>query len=88
MERGPQLSDTSPDAERRLVEGIRKMSPAERLQRVHALTNAARMVAMMDIRRRHPQATGREQALRLASRWLEPDLILRAFGWNVRQEGF
>ena len=30
----------------------------------------------------------REQALRVASRWIEPDLMARAFGWDVREVGY
>lgn len=87
-EGGLQPSDTSPEVERRLIEGFRKMSPEDRLQRVHAMTSAVRQVALMNICRLHPKATDREQALRLASRWLDPDLMLRAFGWDVRQKGY
>jgi hypothetical protein len=38
-------------------------------------------------RRRHPNADAREQALRVASRWIEPDLMVRAFGWDVARSG-
>ncbi len=42
----------------------------------------------MDVRRRHPNADAREQALRVASRWLEPELMVRAFGWDVSEVGY
>jgi len=38
--------------------------------------------------RRHPNADAREQALRVASRWIEPELMVRAFGWDVREVGY
>jgi hypothetical protein len=42
----------------------------------------------MDIRRAHPDATERERQLRLASRWLSPELMMKAFGWDVTQMGY
>jgi hypothetical protein len=71
-----------------LIEGYRKMSPAQKLERVRALTRAVQEFALVDVRRRHPNADAREQALRVASRWIEPDLMVRAFGWNVREVGY
>ena len=45
-------------------------------------------LAFLDVQRRHPEADASEQALRVASRWIEPDLMLRAFGWDVRTKGY
>jgi hypothetical protein len=45
-------------------------------------------LAIADIRRRHPDADEREQALRLASRWIEPELMVSAFAWDVRKVGY
>jgi hypothetical protein len=45
-------------------------------------------LALADIRRRHPHANEREQALRLASRWIGPELMFRAFGWDVSESGY
>jgi hypothetical protein len=80
--------DTDPLVEALLVEGYRGMSPAQKLERVRALTRAVQALALADIRRRHPDADEREQALRLASRWIEPELMVRAFGWDVRKAGY
>jgi hypothetical protein len=80
--------DTHPAIQALLIEGYRKMSPAQKLERVRALNHTVQQLALMDIRRRHPNADEREQALRLASRWIEPDLMLRAFGWDVRKMGY
>jgi hypothetical protein len=77
--------DTDPAVEALLIEGYRRMSPAQKLERVRALNHAVQELALADIRRRHPDADEREQALRLASRWLDPDLMVRAFGWDVRE---
>lgn len=81
-------NDTHPKIEAILIEGYRKMSASQKLERVCALTQAVQALALLDVRRRHPTADAREQALRVASRWIEPDLMLRAFGWDVRKEGY
>jgi hypothetical protein len=82
------LSDTHPEIEALQIEAYRRMSPTQKLQRVTALTQAVQELALADIRRRHPDADEREQRLRLASRWIEPELMKRAFGWDVDKEGF
>lgn len=81
-------NDTHPKIEAMLIEGYRKMSPAQKLERVRALSRAVQEFALLDVRRRHPNADAREQALRVASRWIEPELMLRAFGWDVREVGY
>ena len=80
--------DTHPDAERILIEGYRRMPAAEKLRCVAELNAALDQLAMADIRRRHPDADERECRLRLASRWLEPELMRRAFGWDPRERGY
>jgi hypothetical protein len=81
-------NDTDPGVEALLIEGYRGMSPAQKLERVRALTRAVQGLALLDVRRRHPGATEREHALRVASRWIDPDLMMRAFGWDVRKAGY
>lgn len=81
-------NDTNPKVEAFLIEGYRRMSPSQKLERVRSLTRAVQEFALLDVRRRHPNADEREHALRVASRWLEPDLMVRAFGWDVRERGY
>jgi hypothetical protein len=85
---GTSPNDTDPAVESLLVEGYRRMSPSQKLERVRALNHAVQELALADIRRRHPDADEREQAFRLASRWIEPELMLRAFAWDVRKVGY
>ena len=81
-------TDTHPAIEAFIIDGYRRMAPAQKLERVAALTRTVQLCALADIRRRHPNATVREQSLRLASRWLEPELMRKAFGWDVDKAGF
>jgi hypothetical protein len=80
--------DTDPVIKALLIEGYRRMSPSQKMERVRALTRAVQELALADIRRRHPDANDRERALRLASRWIEPDRFVRAFAWDVRTIGY
>lgn len=80
--------DTHPDAERVLIEGYRRMSDADKMRCMAELARLAKQLAAEDVRRRHPQADEREVQLRVASRWLDADLMRKAFGWDPDREGF
>ena len=82
------IDDTDPAIKALLIEGYRRMSPSQKMERVRALTRAVQELALADIRPRHPDVDDRERALRLASRWIEPDLMVRAFAWDVRMVGY
>lgn len=84
----PMAMDTPLEIEQMLIEGYRKMPTWKKLQQVGELNDLVRQLALNDIRRRHPQADERELKLRLASRWIEPELMLKAFGWDVEKEGY
>lgn len=84
----PPPSDTDPRIEAILIRGYRAMSAAQKLERVRALTLAVQELALVDVRRKHPGAPEREQQLRVASRWLTPELMSDAFGWDSRQMGY
>ena len=81
-------NDTNPAIETRMIDGYRAMSPARKLEIVCDLSRAVRELALADIRRRHPDADDRELMLRLASRTVDPELLRRAFGWDVEVEGY
>ena len=83
-----QPSDTHPEIDDLLVEASRKMTPTQKLDCVRELIRALQELALMDVRRRHPNADVREQELRVASRWIEPELMVRAFGWDARAKGY
>jgi hypothetical protein len=82
------LQDTPPEIEKIIIEGYRKMSAALKLQIMQDLIRAAQLVALSDIKRRYPNAAERELQLRLASRWIEPELMRKAFGWDQEIEGY
>ena len=81
-------NDTHPAIDPLLIEGFRRMTPSQKLEIVSQLTQAVQKLALADVRRRHPRADAREVALRAASRWLGPELMLRVFGWDVAKMGY
>jgi hypothetical protein len=82
------LDDTSPEARAMMIAAYRRMTPAEKLRRVADLTRAAERLALAGIRRRYgSDLSEREERLRLASRVLDRDTMIRAFGWDPEVEG-
>lgn len=81
------MQDTHPDIERRMLDGYRRMTAAQKLARVDALTRASRQLALARIRAEHPTAGGHELALRLAALRFERSTMIRVFGWDPREHG-
>jgi hypothetical protein len=80
--------DTHPDAERILIEGIRRMTPAEKYRRIASMNEMMERLARADIRRRYPDAEEQEIRLRIASRRIPAELMIRAFGWDPAIHGY
>ena len=72
-------ADTDKDVERVQIAGWRNMSPAQKAEIVSGLTSAVYEVAMAGVRARFPDATEREQFLRLAVQTLGADLATLAY---------
>ena len=79
------LTDTDPRIEAMMIEGYRRMSPAEKLRKVEEMNEAVLQLAAAQIHKEHPGIDNRELRLRLASRWLDRDLMIRAFGWDPEE---
>ena len=75
----PLSLDTSSDAERLQLEALRGMTPAAKAALISGLTRGAHRVAAAGIRHRHPDASPREQFLRLAVVILGSTLARRAY---------
>lgn len=83
-----ELEHKDPELERILLEALRKMSPSEKLSKVNDMMVAMHMLALSDVRRRYPDADEYECQLRVASRRVPPDMMLKAFGWDVGLKGY
>ncbi|MEO6574534.1 MAG: hypothetical protein ABIP89_11895 [Polyangiaceae bacterium] len=81
-------NDTHPKIEALLIEGYRRMTVAEKMARVTAMSRAVQELGLADVRRAHPHADERELALRLASRRLDAEIMRRAFGWDPTTQGY
>ena len=83
------MTDTSPEAERMLLETYRRMNPAEKLQRVVDLNHTVDELARARIRKRYgPDLSEREERLRLAALSVGRELMIEAFGWDPDKEGW
>jgi hypothetical protein len=81
-------NDTSPDAERVVLEGLRAMSPAEKLQRVAALNRALMELASARLREQYgADMSPRELKLRLAALHLDADTMRTVFDWDPSIQG-
>ena len=81
------LTDTDPAIDARRIEGLRRMSPAQRLALASAWTHDDRQLALAGIRSRHPGISQREAMLRLAAMTVDRATLVRAFGWSPEQAG-
>lgn len=66
--------DTSPEAERVVLEVYRRMPPARRARQVVELTQAVQQLQQARIRADHPGATEEELRLLFVAAWLPPEL--------------
>lgn len=79
--------DTPPTVERMMLELWRRATPHQKLARVFGMGRMINELAMADLRRRYPKATAREVELRLASRTIPRETMIRAFGWDPDVHG-
>ncbi len=82
------FADTTPEAEEYYVQAIRRMTPAEKMDRIRELSLRSRRMIEADILRKHPTASEHELKMRLVARWHGPEIALRFFGWDVEVEGY
>jgi hypothetical protein len=78
----PFSRDTRPEVFGVLLDGYRRMSPAQKLARVADLTTASRQMAEARIRAAHPLAGDTEVHLRVAALVLGRETMIRAFAWD------
>jgi len=72
--------DTHPDAERVLIELLRRATPARKLAMVLDANRTARLLALAGLRERHPGESAARLRRRLADLWLGPELAAKAYG--------
>jgi hypothetical protein len=80
--------DTSSDARRLQISRWAESSPASKAEMIQGLCRDARILSRAGIRLRFPDASPREQAMRLGALTIERRLMIEAFGWNPEREGY
>ncbi|HEX6276940.1 MAG TPA: hypothetical protein VFZ53_28060 [Polyangiaceae bacterium] len=77
--------DTSDAVERRVLEGLRSMGPAQRLVRAFGLCGATTELAIAGIRLRESTLTETEVRVRLARLRYDSDLVARVEQYRTRR---
>jgi hypothetical protein len=80
-------SDTSPEADALMFQLWRQASPAQKLGKVFGVGKMINGLVRAELRKRYPEATPREIDLRLASRNLDRETMIRAFHWDPELQG-
>jgi len=81
-------NDTHPKIERMMIEMYRRMTPSQRVTRMGEWYELGTSLAENNVRSMHPDADANEIKMRVASRRLSPELMRKAFGWDIRKEGY
>lgn len=76
----PQSPDTSPEAERVLMDLLRQASPARKFEMIVSANQASRELALAGLRMRHPSEPPERLRRRLADLWLGEELATKAYG--------
>ena len=79
---GPWFSDTDPEALAVYLKPHRKMSDGQRLARVFELCDFQQSLQLANVRATYPEASEPEVFLRLASRRLGRDPMIKVYGWD------
>jgi hypothetical protein len=82
-----EFTDTDPRAMEVWLELLRQKPPGERLATTLGLADLALKMAEAGVRKMHPQAPDREVFLRVASRHLPRELMIRAYAWDPEING-
>lgn len=80
-------SDTPPQVEERMFALWRHATPSQKLRKVFGIGKMVNDLVRGELRGRYPGATPREIELRLASRNLDRETMIRAFNWDPELHG-
>lgn len=82
------LSDTTPEAERVLIEIARAMPGPKKIDQVFDLIELVRSFSMAGLRSRHPEASEEELKKRLAALVFDRETVIEVYGWDPKIEGY
>jgi predicted RNase H-like HicB family nuclease len=81
-------ADTSPEAERARIQGYRRMTPTQKLQRVGALNEALKILQKARIRADYGNIPDEEMRMRLGALRLGRETMMKVFGWDPDEKGW
>lgn len=84
----PLSSDTTPEAQQKRFELLRRLSPERRLALAFELTDTVRQLVLADLQHRFPQASEEEIRRRFIARALPRETVIRVYGFDPDKEGF
>lgn len=84
----PLSPDTSTEAQRMHFQLMRQLPGWKRLTLALELTDALRQLVLTDIRHRFAEASEEEVRRRFIARVLPREDVIRAFGFDPKQEGY
>lgn len=84
----PLSPDTTPEAQRKHYELMRRLSPEQKLSMAFALTDATRTLVLAHLKHRFPDADENEIKRRFIARVLSREDVIRAYGFDPKTEGF
>lgn len=84
----PLSPDTTPEAQSKHYELMRRLSPEQKLSLAFALTDATRKLILADLQHRFPNADDDEIRRRFIARVLSREDVIRAYGFDPKAEGF
>ena len=84
----PLSPDTTPEAQRKQIELMRRLSPERKLSLAFALTETMRDLIKADLRHRFPQADETELRRRFIARVLPREDVIKAYGFDPQAEGY
>jgi hypothetical protein len=82
------LSDTTPEAERVLIELARAMPDAKKIDQVFELIETVRRFGMIGLRSRYPEASEEELRKRMAAIVFDRETVIEVYGWDPEIEGY
>ena len=83
----PQSPDTDERMDRLYFERLRTMTPVERLQRVSDLGRLALDIALGALSVKYPGSTVAENRLRVLSRRVDRETMIRLYDWDPDERG-
>jgi hypothetical protein len=84
----PLSHDTTPEAQQMHFELMRRLPGWKRLRLAFELTEATRQLVLAEIRHRFPGASDEEIRRRFIARVLSREDVIRAYGFDPKQEGY